>query len=438
MGAAQTARLSESRAAPVAAAYAQQLLDSFGLRAANALDLPDEHPALSWARSGLMALTGHADGPPLMCPVPLAACADGMLAALASLAPAGSLDGLRGSRLLAERAAITGYTRRGAIAPGGCHLLECADGWLAVNLTRDEDWQMLPAWLECDVSADWGGITSIVSARSAWELVERARELGLAVAVNPSFPQGICPPPFGRGAGVRAYPADGPHPSLRDTFSQREKDESPLVVDLSSLWAGPLCSHLLQLCGAEVFKLESLQRPDGARNGHFAFFDLLNHGKRSVTLDFATDQGRAQLRELLAKADIVIEGTRPRALRQLGIEAETLIRDNPRLTWVSITGHGRGDPQENWIAYGDDAGVAAGLSEIMYQASGQRVFVGDAIADPLTGLHAAVAAYASFQQGGGRLLSLSLVDVVRRCVAFDLPSSLRALRQRQREWSALV
>ena len=61
--------------------YARHLLDSVGIEPLHGIDLPEEHPALTWAHSGLMALTGRADGPPLMCPAPLAACADGVLAA---------------------------------------------------------------------------------------------------------------------------------------------------------------------------------------------------------------------------------------------------------------------------------------------------------------------------------------------------------------------
>src|SRR3546814_2759005 len=85
--------------------------------------------------------------------------------------------------------------------------------------------------------------------------------------------------------------------------------------------------------------------------------------------------------------------SRPRALRQMGIDAETLLHEQPQLTWLALNGYGRGEPQEQWIAYGDDAGVAGGLTELQRRASGEAVFIGDAIADPLTGLHAAVAAW---------------------------------------------
>lgn len=224
-------------------------------------------------------------------------------------------------------------------------------------------------------------------------------------------------------------------PLFRPLSRKRERgDQRPRVLDLSSLWAGPLCGQLLHRLGADVVKLESTQRPDGARNGPPAFFDLMNAGKRSVALDLRSDEGRAQLRRLIAAADIVIEASRPRALRQMGFDAEALAREH-RLTWISLSGYGRGEPQEQWIAYGDDAAVAAGLSDTLHRATGQALIVGDAIADPLTGLHAALAAWAGWQAGGGMLVSLALRDVVRHCLQFDLPAGDDALRVRQHEWT---
>lgn len=410
-----------------ARAYAGQLLASLGRQPLRPLALRDEHPALSAASSGLLALTGRADGPPQLCPVPLAGCADGVLAALASLAPVGAFAGLRGSRLLTERAALAGYSRQGAISPGGsCRLLAATDGWLALNLAREDDWQLLPAWLEAEVARDWSVLAALIRTRPVAALVARGRLLGLALA-----PQ-AAPANLTR-AWFRVC-----HQAPRALRPAPPASRAPLVVDLSALWAGPLCAHLLHLAGAEVIKLESLQRPDGARQGPAAFFDLLNAGKRSVALDFTSAQGHTQLRALLAQADIVIESSRPRALRQLGICAETLLDENPQLTWLSISGYGRGEPQENQIAYGDDAGVAAGLSQLLWDASGEPLFCGDAIADPLTGLHAALAAWAGFQQGGGQLLSLGLCEVVGHCIAFDPPATAAAARQRAEDWAQLV
>ncbi|WP_084197160.1 CoA transferase [Solimonas soli] len=410
-------------AAAPGAAYRDALLASLGVAASAPAPVPDEHPALACAASGLMALSGQADGPPLMCPVPLATLADGALAALATLAPQADFADLRGARLLGERAALTGLRRQGARSAGGaCRLLDAADGAFALSLARDDDWSLLPAWLEDD-AADWDRVARLVRTRHRDELVARGRLLGLAVAPGVDAPH--------ERTAWFELPRGDAHFAMKPA-------RPPRVVDLSSLWAGPLCTQLLQRCGAEVIKCESTTRPDGARQGPAAFFDLLNAGKRSVALELHTPRGRAQLRELLLRADIVIEASRPRALRQMGIEAEALLRENAGLTWVSLTGYGRAEPQAQWIAYGDDAGVAAGLSEILYRASGARVFVGDAIADPLTGLHAALAAWASHRAGGGRLLALALRDVARHVAQFDRPRDDEALRARQREWTACV
>lgn len=429
MGAAQGLSPEAGAEAPeqVARAYAHWLLNALGVAPERELALADEHPALSWAESGLMALTGRADGPPCLLPSALAACADGAIAALASLAPAGALDGLRGSRLLAERAAYTGYSRAGAVSMGGsCRLLATVDGELAVNLARDDDWALLPAWLEADVAADWPSVAAALRQRSTSALVEQGRLLGLALARSPEPRL----PPW-----LLATPSFPLSPSPQGERGLSHRRRHPRVVDLSSLWAGPLCAYLLQRLGAEVVKVESTQRPDGARRGSPEFFGLLNAGKRSVALDLASAAGREQLRALLSQADIVIEASRPRALRQMGISAEQLLRENPGLTWLSLSGYGREPEWENAIAYGDDAGVAAGLSALLRQAHGESLICGDAIADPLSGIHAALAAWASWRQGGGQLLALSLAGVVRAALDFDTPSDVPA---RMADWSRVL
>ena len=210
------------------------------------------------------------------------------------------------------------------------------------------------------------------------------------------------------------------------------------MVDLSSLWAGPLCSHLLQLMGARVIKVEGLARPDGARFGPSRFFDLMNGGKESVALDLFVAYGRAQLRSLLANADIVIEASRPRALQQLGINAEEIVDECAGLTWISITGHGREGDAANWIAFGDDAGVSAGVSEFLFEPDGAPIFCADAVADPLTGLHAALAAWAHRQDDSGGLIALSLRDVTANCIALDPPASRDAAAERKAEWQSTL
>ena len=315
-----------------AARYAATLLADLGALAQFGAGAQPEHPAQAWARCGAMALTGAANGPAQMLPLALATCADGALAALIALAQKQCPGDLRGAYLLGERAAAAGHCRNGSISPGGsCRLLQTEDGWLALNLARPDDWQSLPALFGTD-APDWRAVETALRRMRTQAVVERGHVLGLALAaMNP--PEAAAPPWY-----RLHYCA-----SNKDTKSRRA---APLVIDLSSLWAGPLCGHLLQHCGATVVKVESTARPDGARRGPAVFFDLLNTGKTSVALDFADARGREQLRALLARADIVIEASRPRALRQLGVRAEDIIEQNPGLTWISISGYGRREPEE--------------------------------------------------------------------------------------------
>lgn len=400
--------------------YANRLLQDVG----ETLQLPlrrDSHPALRWAQSGAMALTGYGDGPAQMSPVPLASYADGVVAALNHLDANSRLRDLDGAQLLGERAAIANYRRAGAVAPGGsCRLLPAADGWLAVNLARSYDWEAVPAWLQSEAT-DWEGVAEAVKQRNVSGCVEQGRLLGLAIAAMDG-------------------PSDCPVQWCKEIYRCAGRPDAqksrPLVVDLASLWAGPLCTHLFQMLGAQVVKVESTARPDGMRKGATHFYDLLNAGKASVALDFSSHKGREQLRQLLLRADIVVEASRPRALQQLGICAEDIVNENPGATWIGICGYGREAPAANWIAFGDDAGVAAGLSRVLWDCSGLPMLCGDAIADPLTGLHAALAGWTSYLHGGGRLLSLALCDVVAHCIQFAALGDAESIRARTDEWSA--
>lgn len=358
----------------------------------------DPHPALEWARSGAMALTGRPDGAPRLAPGPLAAWVRDGIEALRRLAPGRLPADLDGPALLGERAALRGLRRRGCISPGGaCRLLEAADGWVAATLARPDDAELLPAWLGVEARGDpWPAVAAALRVRGAEEAVARARLLGLAASV--AAPLLEAPPPPHRLAA-------------RGAWRERAAAAAPRVLDLASLWAGPLCAHLLGLAGARVVKVESASRPDGARAGDAAFFDLLNAGKASVALDLASPAGRDALRRLVAASDVVVESARPRALRQLGIEAEALVAEHPGLVWVAITGHGRREPGAGWIGYGDDAGVAAGLARATGEPDATPLFCGDAIADPLAGVHAAVSALEAFRAGEAALLDVPLCDV---------------------------
>jgi crotonobetainyl-CoA:carnitine CoA-transferase CaiB-like acyl-CoA transferase len=198
------------------------------------------------------------------------------------------------------------------------------------------------------------------------------------------------------------------------------KPAGSIVVDLSALWAGPLCGDLLAGTGATVIKVESPDRPDGARRGPAAFFDLLNGRKRSVALDFRTAEGATALHALLGRADVVIEASRPRALEQLGVHAAEVVRGGGPQVWVSITGYGRTDASSR-VAFGDDAAAGGGL---VVSNEGAPMFCADAVADPITGLTAANACLDALASGGRWLLDVSMAGVCAGLAGPTLPTPL--------------
>jgi len=151
-----------------------------------------------------------------------------------------------------------------------------------------------------------------------------------------------------------------------------------------------------------VVKVETPWRPDGARCGNAAFYRLLHAGHRSLIVDPHTASGREAMAALVAAAGIVIESSRPRALARFGLDADAAAAAGT--TWVSITAYGRASDR---IGFGDD--VAAGGGLVARDADGLPLFCGDAIADPLTGLAAAV--LAACAPGDGALLDVSMSDV---------------------------
>jgi hypothetical protein len=335
--------------------------------------------------------------------IPLAGWADRQIAALAEATGAPGLRALSGAALLGERACLNGFLMPGTVsAGGGCRLLCARDGWIALNLARPDDRELLPALFGEDglEGADDAAVEACVAKAESLPLVARGREMGMAIAALDE-------------------PTPGPAWQIAITGTQRSEAfiRPPLVIDLSALWAGPLAAHLLSLAGAEVVKVESAARPDSMREGDPRLFARINQGKASVALDFRQDADRRRLIALLSRADIVIEAARPRALLQRGIDADEIVRANPGLVWMTITGHGVAGDAADWVGFGDDCGVAGGLSAALLAASGRMGFVGDAIADPLTGILTARLAWERWKSGAGARIIVSMSGTVASAIA---------------------
>jgi hypothetical protein len=351
-------------------------------------------PVVGWSLLGAMELTGAADGPPTAPIAPVASRLNAMAATFAAITERwGSPVHIDTAELVSARAVEAGWRRRGTVSVNGsAHLIRSRDSWLVANLSRPSDLEVMPAVLGREVTDDevWPMLAEWAAARPAAEAVATLQALGIPSAE------------LGGSAGmdpVRTTRIGAPGRSAHP----------PVVVDLSAMWAGPLAAQLLARAGARVITVADVNRPDGARNGPPRFFARLHAGHENVQLDFSTDEGRAHLLELVLAADIVIEASRPRALRRLGLIAEEILAARPGRTWLSITGYGRTRFNGNRVAFGDDAAVAGGL--VAADVNGQPVFCADAIADPLTGLWAAAATVSSQLAGGGHLVDVAMAGV---------------------------
>jgi hypothetical protein len=310
--------------------------------------------------------------------------------------------GADGTVLMHERRLLLGIAPHGTVsASGSCRLVAAADGWFAMNLARVEDFDALPAWMGHEGSdSGWDDVAATAAATTAIDAVERAQLLGIPAAVA------VAPEEF-HGPAVAVSPgATAPRAAARAP--------RPTVVDLSALWAGPLCARLIGAAlGARVVKVEDLRRPDGARAGPPAFWRSLNGRKEERHVDLSSVAGRAEVAELLAAARVVVSAARPRALAQLGWDpARHAARG---AVWVSITGYGLIGPRANWVAFGDDAAVAGGAA-VAAGGAAAPVFVGDAVGDPLAALGGAVVAARLARAGRGGIVDVAMAGVVNRAV----------------------
>ncbi|MCF8571927.1 CoA transferase [Gordonia sp. HY002] len=331
-----------------------------------------------WAAGGMARLTCTAGGTPDFSRAAVLTEADRLARPL----------GQDANTLLTGRSGMTGRRGHGRVSVGGStRLLQASDGWIGVTLSRSTDLDSLPALLETSesITEPWRTLADAVRLRTASEIVERAQLLGIPAAE------------------LGAVAAAPPRSARRWPRRQQPIDSNLLVVDLSSMWAGPLCGQILAGLGATVVKVESPLRPDGTRAGDPDFFRWMNGLKLPYSADLYADGAR--LGRLLDVADVVIEASRPRALVQAGLDAHSRT-DRPGRVWVRITGYGPSHPMR--VAFGDDAAVAGAL---VGQSPDGPIFCGDAIADPLTGITAAHQVVESLNRGGGETIDVAMADV---------------------------
>ena len=191
------------------------------------------------------------------------------------------------------------------------------------------------------------------------------------------------------------------------------------VLDMSQGVAGPYCGMLLAQWGAEVVKLEPPEgdwaRQLGTRHGDHSAYDIAhNRGKKSIVVDLKNADGLAIARRLAARADVMIESSRPGVAARLGIGYDDISRDNPGVIYLSVSGFGQTGPYADQPCTDTVGQALSGLMSVNRGNDGEPHRIGLIIVDEVTALYAfqavATALYARREVGHGRFIDVSLMQ----------------------------
>ncbi len=193
------------------------------------------------------------------------------------------------------------------------------------------------------------------------------------------------------------------------------------VLDLSRVFAGPLCGQVLADFGAEVVKVEHPQRGDDTRDWGLrigeretTYYNSMNRNKRSITLDLQSDEGRRIVHALLPQFDVVIQNFKHGGAEKLGLGYEQLRQHRADLIYCAVTGYDGSGPEAARPGYDLVIQGESGLMAINGEAEQPPLKFGMAVVDMTTGLYAAQAVLAALfrreRTGRGRLIEMALYD----------------------------
>ena len=192
------------------------------------------------------------------------------------------------------------------------------------------------------------------------------------------------------------------------------------VVDISTVLAGPNCARYLADFGADVIKVE---RPDTGdslrgmawrdpRDGEGLWWKLVNRNKRNIALDFKNKEDLALLRKLLDDAHVLVENFRPGTLERLGLAPEELLKRNPKLVIVRVSGFGQDGPYASRPGFASIAESMAGLAAVSGEPDGPPMLPAIALTDETTGIAAAFATMVALHSGVGQVVDINLLTTV--------------------------
>ena len=199
------------------------------------------------------------------------------------------------------------------------------------------------------------------------------------------------------------------------------------VLELARILAGPWAGQILADLGADVIKVERTGAGDDTRGwgppfveaadgGHLgaAYFHGTNRGKRSIELDFESEEGRRIVRKLAARSDVLIENFKVGSLAKFGLDYASLAPDNPRLIYCSVTGFGQTGPNAQRPGYDLMAQGMGGMMDLTGNPDGEPMRAGVPVSDLFTGVYSAVGILAALARrektGRGGLVDTALID----------------------------
>lgn len=289
----------------------------------------------------------------------------------------------------------------GGWPPGG--VFPAADGWLVAGPSQLPA-PTLAALLGLDPAA---GPARLSAGLAGWT---RERDRAEAAATLQSWRTYFTPvldPAEAAACREAEAAAAAPAPPAPTPRSPREE----LVVDLTHLWAGPLCTRLLADLGATIVKVEAPRRPDPMRLARPPYgqpsFDALNHGKLSLGLDLGAPADRECLLATLAAADGAVDNFSPRAWRNWGLDPGRLAAEHG-LTWISMSAFGAGGPYAGFGSRGAGVEGTSGHAWLHARDGAPRLLAAP-LADPLMGIEGASAYLAAGPRAGLRELSQNLI-----------------------------
>ena len=203
------------------------------------------------------------------------------------------------------------------------------------------------------------------------------------------------------------------------------------VVELARILAGPWAGQTLSDLGAKVIKVESLEGDDTRQWGppfvtngddkSASYFHSCNRGKKSICVDFKSNDGQTTIKKLISEADILIENFKVGGLLKYGLDFNSLSKINPKLIYCSITGFGQTGPYSHRAGYDYIIQGMSGLMSITGEPDGQPQKMGVAVTDILTGLYGVTAILSAIIQrdktGRGQHIDLALLDVATSVTA---------------------